>query len=215
MPPPQWIFCLEWVIHVSCQKTKKEGLKMTEETLLTCILESIQNLYHNNSESGNSLPEVIQNIRHQPYEIAAIFDQYGHKICEQTNHREELCAIALPAEWQASAHLMIHNHVVDGTFSPEDIVTAKDLDIQIVLVVTPHYNFYLLRPVSGWPDNDDWLEEYRTIIQMYQHHRRYDYNLDAARHLALLKVAQHHRMTYYVTDIAGHCIPAGQQLKAS
>lgn len=187
---------------------------MTTETILSCIEESLQNIYHNSSESGHCLPEVAQNIRRQPYEILAIFDQCGYKICEQTNHNENICAVALPKEWCTSAHLMIHNHITDMTFSSEDIITTKNLNLQISFLVTPRYNFYLFRPQSGWPDIDDLVEEYDTIIQMYRHHRRYDYDLSTARHLALLKISQQYHITYRVTDVTGRPI-SDNQLKAS
>lgn len=188
---------------------------MTENTLLAYAEAAINMTFHNNSESGAKLCEVVQNIRHQPYEITAFFDDHGSKIYEHTSRDPKVCAVCLSNKWSESAHLMVHNHVINCPFSPEDLETGNAFDLQVNLVVTPDYNFYLFRPHTGWPTDDDWIKEYNLMIEMYQHHRRYSYDLGTARHLALLKLSKHHHMIYYVTNPEGERILSDVLEKAS
>ncbi len=95
---------------------------------------AITHCEHNSSESGRTLEEVIRNIRHQPYEIVAIFDACGNKICEHTNHQEEYTAFAIPEQWASAASLMVHNHLVDGTFSPQDLVSNAMTNVCITIL---------------------------------------------------------------------------------
>ena len=162
----------------------------------------------NSSESGKTLTEVIRNIRHRHYEVVALFDAYGNKICEHTNHQQEYAGFMLPEKWIAKANLMVHNHLADGTFSPPDLLSNAIADINVSMIVSPSCNFYLFRPTTGWPDMEELLTEYDTIIQIMQHKPRHNYDLEAARHLALLKVAQHYNIKYKVEAASGANLPA-------
>ncbi len=169
---------------------------------------AITHCEHNSSESGRTLEEVIRNIRHQPYEIVAIFDACGNKICEHTNHQEEYTAFAIPEQWASAASLMVHNHLVDGTFSPQDLVSNAMTNVCISIIASPSCNFYLFRPLTGWPDTiGEIAEEYDTITQLLQRNPHHDYNFETARHLALLKVTQHYGIKYRVEAINGTTLP--------
>lgn len=187
---------------------------MTEETLSTYIESAINNIQHNTSESGNNLQEVMTNIRHRPYEVGAMFDCCGQKNCEKTNHSYEAVVVAMPDEWRDLANLMVHNHVIDRTFSTGDLIASKNFDLGISIVVTPSYNFYLFRPTKGWPEGNEWIEEYSILIKKIQQSRRHNCNWATASHLALDELANHYGIIYRVTDLHGNSIPK-EELKVS
>lgn len=181
---------------------------MTAELKTILSEPSVTQCEQNSSESGKTLDEVISNIRYRPYEVVAIFDAYGNKICEHTNHQQEYTAFTLPEKWRVAANLMVHNHLADGTFSPLDLISNAIADINVSMIVSPSCNFYLFRPTTGWPDMEEVVLEYNTIIQIIQRKPRHNYDLETARHLALLKVAQHYGIRYKVEAINGAVLPA-------
>lgn len=155
----------------------------------------------NNYYSGDTLSEVMANIRSQPHEISAMFDQCGNKIYEHTSHHCRCSVTAIPPAYLPHLFLSVHNHPHDLTFSSTDLKTLVHLDLSAIIVTSPSRNYILLRPSIGWPQSADWIEEYDTITQMLVHHPRHDYDTATARHLALMKVAQHYHLWYCVTDL--------------
>lgn len=120
----------------------------------------------------------------------------------------------MPDEWRDLANLMVHNHVIDRTFSTGDLIASKNFDLGISIVVTPSYNFYLFRPTKGWPEGNEWIEEYSILIKKIQQSRRHNCNWATASHLALDELANHYGIIYRVTDLHGNSIPK-EELKVS
>lgn len=173
-----------------------------DDEIMELILQARRDLElgHDNSDSGTTLAQVMENIRTQPYEISALFDPCGRKICEHTSRHQKFDVLAIPTAYLPSTFVSVHNHVSDITFSGLDLNTAVDMDLQMLVVVSPTRNYFMMRPSTGWPDAN-LSAEYRDITQILLHHRFYDYDRATARHLALMKVAAHYGIRYYVTDL--------------
>lgn len=173
------------------------------DEIMKLILQARQDLErgNDNSHSGDTLDEVMASIRSQPHEISAMFDQCGNKIYEHTSHHHRCSVTAIPPAYLPHLFLSVHNHPHDITFSGTDLETLVRLDLSAIIVTSPSRNYILLRPSTGWPSSDDWIEEYDAITQVLLRHPHRDYDVATARHLALMKVAQHYHLWYYVTNL--------------
>jgi len=156
---------------------------------------------HNNSDSGDTVQQVMDNIRTKSYEISALFDQCGRKIYEHTSHHHAYDVAAVPLAYYPHLFLSVHNHPAGSPFSDGDLQTTMNLDLGVVIVTTASHNYILLRPSAGWPASNEWIKEYRDITRLLRRHPHYDYDVATARHLALMKVAAHYHIWYYVTDL--------------
>lgn len=123
-----------------------------------------------NSHHGDTLTQVMESIRSQPYEISALFDPCGRKICEHTSHHQRFDVVAIPTAYLPHIFLSVHNHIHDITFSSLDLETATNTDLSILIVASPSRNYILIRPSAGWPESD-WSTEYHDITQMLLRHR--------------------------------------------
>lgn len=150
----------------------------------------------NNHDSGPTLAEVMTNIRLLPYEVNAAFDRCGRKIYEHTSHLKRSDATAVPIAYVPHIHLLVHNHPDGHTFSAIDLCTTHNVDVAVLMVVTPIHNYTLFRPSSGWPSHKDWIEEYDDIVLMLSHNHRYNDDTRAIQHRALSQVAKHYGIKY-------------------
>lgn len=89
-----------------------------------------------------------------------------------------------------------------------DLAGLATINVSINIVVSPSCNFYLFRPTKGWPDLREAASEYETIIQTLLNSPRHNYDMEAARHLALCKVTQHYGIQYKIEVAEGATLPA-------
>lgn len=160
----------------------------------------------NNCESGATIPEVMANIRHQPYEIITVFDNRQRKFCDRTIYDKWMSSLYLTDDVKRLADTAIHNHITDCTFSAVDLRFIEQLNLKTSILVTPSYNYYLERPEQGWPQNSDWCEELASIGKSLYYTSRLNLNRATARHQALIRVSERYNMPYYQTDSSGNLL---------
>lgn len=159
---------------------------------------------NNNSDSGNTKEEVMENIRNRPYEVTAVFDKHGAKLFEHTDKSSWLNHICACDRLCQLADTSIHNHTVDTTFSSTDLSFSAVLDLNTHILVTPSSTYYMQRPKFGWPEDDSWCEE--LVMLAHSIYYRCNINRATARHRAMLKVTEEYKIPYYQLNVAGNSI---------
>lgn len=124
-----------------------------------------------NSNSGDTMAEVYRYLAASSEEILVAFDNEGKKLFEYTNHEPNSVDFsAAHCDFMRDhAHelTLVHNHPNGSTFSAQDIVTAAELGVARMVVITDDY-VYTLRPkAESWGDP-------KAIAQFYET-ARYDY----------------------------------------
>lgn len=137
--------------------------------LLTVFIVSLALIYYWNrlaqlarpitSNHGNSLVEVIQNLRHEQFEYTAVFDLDGQKLDESTilcrtevkwSETKKQRILAYP-----DRSICLHNHPhADTAFSVADVTNFMRYPSAYSLVVTPNF-LYSLRPAADVPMGSD------------------------------------------------------------
>lgn len=110
------------------------------------------------SEShGDTLAEVLSNIRNESYEIFAAFDNQGNKLFEYTEHdpmKVNLPTKLLTYYQEHGGAYIAHNHLSHTTpFSFADLQLACIFEVSATIVTTYDYDIYLMpaTETSGWP----------------------------------------------------------------
>lgn len=154
-----------------CQNTSAniEGLlPLCDSTVLALEPCKVSYYYVN---SGNTLDEVAQTLRHQRYETSVGYSLYGDKIFDYTNY--------LPSKVYATASyrqefldnfgtLAIHNHPSGGPFSVNDLYAEAKFNTPIAMVIGNEYT-YMIQPMwDGWGDPEALRLFYSEQIQKYE-----------------------------------------------
>ena len=119
-------------------------------------------------DHGDTLQEVLENIRYEKYEFFTAFDADGNKIFEWTSNDQlhvEMPNILLIPRFLNNGHTIAHNHIYDSPFSNADLVTASHLNAQEVIVVSPNYTYTITPSENGWPKDSEiegWFDFMRT-----------------------------------------------------
>lgn len=104
-----------------------------------------------NYDSGDTVAEAIENIRHLPYEVVVTFDRSYRKILDFTCYSENACCLHYPNSWRKHLQIMIHNHPYSNwDFSDQDIITAAAVGVPTQIVVCKNYTFVLENLPREW-----------------------------------------------------------------
>lgn len=104
-----------------------------------------------NYDSGDTVAEAIENIRHLPYEVVVAFDRNYHKFLDFTCYSEHACCLHYPNSWREHVQIMIHNHPHSNwDFSDQDIITAAIVGFPTQIVVCKNYTFVLENLPREW-----------------------------------------------------------------
>ncbi len=106
-----------------------------------------------NYNSGDTIEEVINNIRFLPYEVIVLFDYNMRKVYEHTDYEQLSCRYLIPNSWCSHIKIMLHNHPVECTFSDLDLLAMQSNGYPTAIVVTKNFTYIL----HGLPN--DWKSE--------------------------------------------------------
>lgn len=149
-----------------------DPLYLFGKSIQYCTENSQQIIPVSNYDSGDTVAEVIENIRYLPYEVGVFFDRNHRKIFDFTNYDEDECFLTLPKEWLPHLEIFIHNHPNSNWhFSNKDFLALPVIGCATAIVVCKDYTYV----IEHWPH--DWAkeapeglrkpEDYRNFICQY------------------------------------------------
>lgn len=116
---------------------------------------------------GDTLAEVLSNIRDEDYEFFAAFDRDNKKIYEYTSKNRdsvELTESMLNDFCEQGGITIAHNHPDhNAPFSVSDLHTSGIWQAEVSIVVTTDYDYYLVAPNGKWPSRSeihDWENQH-------------------------------------------------------
>lgn len=121
------------------------------------------------SSSGNhgeTISEVIENLRYEPYEIIVVFTADGQKLFEQTSQQKDYALLEdeqFQQLKQVEGEILIHNHPnADVPFSSTDLWLCSQLEVgQGIVVSRDHIYSIEVKDRYEW-SNPDAMYNYST-----------------------------------------------------
>lgn len=182
-----------------------DPLYLFGETVQSIVANCEDILPISNYDSGDTVEEVIENLRHLPYEVGVFFDSNYQKIYDFTIYSEKECQLTFPNEWLPHLQVFIHNHPNSNwDFSDKDLWAAATLGCPTLIVVCKDYTCVIENWPRDWsheaPESIRRLEDYRSFIYR---HTRTDILLDGLMGL-FAKAGLHTKYSIY--DIKGNLV---------
>ncbi len=125
-----------------------------------------------NSDSGDTMLAVMDAICDRPDEVLAVFDLDGGKVFEYTSSSAQAVDFRAAHRDYMLEHqhelVLLHNHPSGNTFSCQDLVTAAELKVAKMVVVSSDY-VYTLEPKHGdWGEPRQIRRRYRANLKYYR-----------------------------------------------
>lgn len=144
------MLCFGWIFPEVLRRQEQKDLR---EALITC----------SNVNHGETLDEVIKNLRRYPFETMVFFDGKMNKLLETSDGNQDNVRLDNGLAVCLSFFddiTFVHNHPGgDTTFSGVDLYfpCAEDMRTQIrsLIVVSPNYLYQLELRGEAWPSQDE------------------------------------------------------------
>lgn len=116
----------------------------------------------------------IKRLRGLNFEVEVVLRVDGTMFSETTQYNPEFVVhteqqVAL---FRSNGDLtQIHNHVDDIPPSLQDLLYAAEADFAQIIVVTPHWVYYVSRPTTGWKKETELLAALEKYFQLFETQR--------------------------------------------
>ncbi len=123
------------------------------------------------ANSGNTIQDVINNLRYSDYEIVCGFDANGNKMFDYTSYQHNL-AYTTNAQrsefYNNGGTIVAHNHPSGSSFSGQDLYAEAIYDTPCAMVISKDY-VYIAEPTNvAWDDataiHDYWQASFNYHI---------------------------------------------------
>lgn len=175
--------------------------------ILTSFLQR-SSILLSNSDSGDTMAEIYHYLATSPEEILVAFDDAGKKLFEYTNHEPngvDFSAAHCDFMHDHARELtLVHNHPNGSTFSAQDIVTAAELGVARMVVITSDYVYTLQPKAKTWGDPKAIAQFYETARYNYISNPTDDCITiaeDWTDELVLRSVAEEFQLSYHKNNL--------------